>query len=108
MTGAALYVLLDRVDNAVTRADLGDLAELATLMEAAVQDFDPAIDANTSRMLSDRAAQVTTRLDAARRGVQAARRRMQEIRAACELRTYDRAGQAHNLAAGPNPTPHRF
>lgn len=108
MTGVALHSLLDRVDDAISRADLATLAELAAAMEAAVQDFDPAIDTKASRALSARAGQVAIRLDAARRGVQSARRRMHEIRAACDLRTYDRAGQAHALAAGPQPTARRF
>lgn len=108
MSGATLHSLLDRVDDAVGRADLIDLAELAAEMEAAVRDFDPAVDPQVSRALSDRAGRVASRLDAARRGVQSARRRMQEIRAACELRTYDRSGQAHNLSAGPQSAPRRF
>jgi hypothetical protein len=108
MKGTQLQSLLDRIDDAVTRADLADLAELATDMDAAIRDFDPAADPKTSHALSESAGRVANRLDAARRGVQSARRRMQEIRAACELRTYDRAGQSHNLSAGPQPTAHRF
>lgn len=108
MSVTMLQSLLDRVDDAVTRADLADLTELAGAMEQAMQEFDPAADPRALRLLSDRAGRIASRLDAARRGVQSARRRLQEIRAACELRTYDRTGRAQNLSTGPQPTSRRF
>ncbi len=108
MNAPMLHRLLDRIDDAVTRADLVDLAELVGAMEGAVQEFNLAADPKAASALSERARRIAGRLDAARRGVQSARRRLQEIRAACDLRTYDRTGQAHSLTAGTPPTAHRF
>ena len=108
MTGAQLHSLLEQVDEAVSRADLAGLADLATSLQTAIGSFDPASDPGLLRKLSERARRVTARLDAARRGVQSARRRLQDIRAASELRTYDRSGQTQSLTAGPLPTARRF
>lgn len=108
MRDVQLQTLLDQVDEAVSRADLTGLTDLTAALEIAVRDFDPATDPTLLRKLTDRAGRVAQRLDAARRGVQSARRRLQDIRTACELRTYDRAGQAQSLTAGPLPTARRF
>ena len=108
MKGDQLHALLEQVDEAVSRADLAALIRLADLVEAGAQGFNPAADPQGARRLAERAGRLAIRLEAARRGVQSARRRLSEIRAACELRTYDRAGQAQSLTAGPVPTARRF
>lgn len=105
---ARLQNLLDQVEVALGCGDLAELAQITAQMEQAVQGFDPAADPPRSRKMADQARRVAARLEAARRGVQSARRRLAEVRAACELRTYDRKGQAQSLSAAPLPTPHRF
>lgn len=108
MVANELQALLDQVESALGRGDLPELMRLTALMEEAVHSFDPAADRQRSRQMADQARRVAARLDAARRGVQSARRRLSDIRAACELRTYDSKGHAQNLSALRSPTPHRF
>lgn len=100
--------LLDTIEAAVKRADLTAMTAAAPMLEAALQGFDAAASLGRARRLSNHAARLTLHLEAARRGLQSAKRRLGDIRAACDLRTYDRQGQAQNLLGGPAPNTRRF
>lgn len=103
-----IEALLGTIEAAVKRADLTAMIAAAPMLEAALQGFEPAASLDRSRRLSDHASRLTLHLEAARRGLQSAKRRLSDIRAACDLRTYDRQGQTQNLLGGPAPSTRRF
>lgn len=103
MDKTPLEALLDAVEQAARRADLPALARLAPALEAEMACTPPS-DPALIRRLRGQAGRVARCLEAARQGVQAARRRLTEIRrAGGPLRTYDRQGQtlSHMSSAPP-------
>lgn len=98
-----LEALLEAVEQAARRADLTALARLAPALEAEMAGMPPA-DPVLIRRVRTQAGRAARYLDAACQGVQAARRRLNEIRrAGGPLRTYDRQGQTLSLMPSAEP-----
>jgi hypothetical protein len=94
----ALESLLDDMRARVRAADFAGLASLAPQLEAALADLDPRRDAGALRRLKVKADQNADLLDAARRGLRAARRRLEETRRAAQgLQTYDVKGRRADI-----------
>ncbi len=88
----SLTALLDEINASLRRGDFSDLASLTAAMQAAevrAQGTDPE-ELRQIRRLAERNART---MIAARRGIQAARRRIDEVMSAARgLVTYDRQG----------------
>ncbi|MCF8510044.1 MAG: hypothetical protein K9G43_01235 [Rhodobacteraceae bacterium] len=106
-----LEALLDDVRTAVRAANFSTLAQLAPQLEAALADLSEVSAKNdpaTIGRIKAKAEQNAPLLDAARRGISAARRRLEEVRRASKgLQTYDMRG--HRAEIAPiGPTAGRF
>lgn len=97
-----LEALLEEVRAALRRADFKRLAQLTPAIEAASATLDPSIGREALLRLREESATNAALLEAARRGIRAARRRVEEARSATRsLQTYDNTGKrADILAAG--------
>lgn len=101
MTGAddaggidPMAVLLDRVHAALSQADYGQLAPLTAEIEAELTRLETGRDSAALLRVQARAQRNATCLQATQRGFRAARRRVEEIRAARSgLVTYDTKGR---------------
>lgn len=99
--GAALEAVLQEVYLALRAGDLAGLAELCDRTEAALAGLPGLADARSAERLRELARRNAACLDAAARGIRAARRRVAEIRdAQTGTRTYDGKGR-YQVIAGP-------
>jgi len=99
--------LLDRTQEALVAGELMALSPLAEAMDrlaSSLGPVDPAI-VDRSRLKAERNGQL---LQAATRGVRAARGRIAEILAEPALTTYDARGQKGSLGQVSNQPPKRF
>lgn len=95
-----LESLLDQAADALLAGDLAALSDLAPRIEAAAPPQDPG----TLERLRAKARRNARLLDAAMRGVKAARHRVAEITRGPTLTTYDARGQkAEIVASGMMP-----
>ena len=95
---AQLEDLLEAAARAVALADYAGAAALVPQIEAALAQLGPQADARTLARLRRQAERNVVCLDAARRGLRAARRRMEEVRRSAQgLSTYDDKGKRHDL-----------
>ena len=92
--------LLDLTRDALLAGDLAALAGLDDRLSAVANAL-PALGLATARRLQHKAERNARLLQAAGRGLRAARDRMDEIAAGCGLATYDAKGRK---AALPGPT----
>lgn len=94
-----LESLLDDIRGRLAVADFAGLAGLAPALEATLANNALVKDPATLARVKAKAVENMTFLDAARRGVRAARRRMEEVRRATQgLQTYDGKGQRADIA----------
>ena len=107
---AALAALLEQEFTALRQADFADLDEIATDKEALLGALAaaPAPTAAALDALIVQANRNAACLQAASRGIRAARRRLAELRRAAEgLSTYDRNGRRNDAPAGRGRVEHR-
>ena len=91
---------LDAIRNALRAGDYAALAELAAQLDAAV-DHMRGLTAAEAHNLRQRAAETATFLAAARNGIRAARRRVDEVTGGpAALSTYDRDGRRSQAVQG--------
>ena len=103
-----LDTLLEDMARQVRRADFAALALLTPQLEAALAGFGGAIDPATMGRLRRKAEENAQLLDASRRGLRAARRRLEETRrASAGLQTYDGKGRRSEIIPD-GPTAGRF
>ncbi len=96
---ANLEQLLDAVRASTRSADFAALAELAPRLEAALADKSQFQQPGLLLRLKAKADENAAHLDAARRGLRSARRRLDEVqRAAKGLQTYDGKGRRADIA----------
>lgn len=101
-----LEALLDHTRDALIAGDISNLAALAEQVEALVADL-PQLDRPAAERLNQKANRNARLLQAAQRGVRAARQRVIEIQAGPALSTYDARGR-REVIEGPSPLrPHR-
>lgn len=101
----SLETLLDQVHAAALTADFTALVRLVPAVEAASAGFDPTRDPLAARRIGAKAQRNAACLDAARRGLRAAGRRLADLRdIGLRLRTYDRNGQAAEILLPVHPT----
>lgn len=99
-----LDALLDRMGEAARRADFATLAACAPEVEAAMASLPALTDRDEAERLQAKARRNARLLDAAQRGLAAARRRSAELRAGgTRLRTYDRSGRAAEILPPSQP-----
>jgi len=107
--GRALERLLDRMHAAVLAGNLSDLATVAPELEAALAGLATLDERALAERLRRKAARNATCLQAAARGLRAARRRIAEIRSARDgLQTYDGHGKRTELPQGRGRLAQRF
>ena len=97
-----LEALLDEVGHAVRKADYAALANLAPDLEMSLAQAEAAggdtLPRQRLELLKQKADINALLLDAARRGMLAARRRLDEVRRAARgLQTYDMRGQRSEI-----------
>lgn len=92
--GHPLETLLDQIYRVALAGQIENLAALVPRMEALLADFAGPVDQPLSDRLHQKAARNAICLQAAARGLRAARRRIAEIGAARDgLQTYDDRGR---------------
>ncbi len=96
----ALEDLLDQTRDALLAGDLAALAQLGPLVEAQT-DSPPRLDAAAARRLRTKADRNARLLQAAGRGINAARERLADITTGPTLTTYDARGRKAAFAAAP-------
>ena len=105
---ARLESLLDEVGARVRVADFAGLADLAPQLETALAEIGTPQDQKALLRLKAKADANAGLLDAARSGVRAARRRVEEVRRAAQgLQTYDAKGRRADIIP-VGPTTGRF
>lgn len=93
-----LETLLDRMQNCVKVADFSGLSDLLPALELALASLPQ--DASTLTRLKAKAERNAALLDAAKRGISAARRRLDEARRVQQgLQTYDGKGRREHLSS---------
>lgn len=102
---AALDALLDEVAAKIRAGDFAAMAPLAAEMDSALAQLSSAVPAPALERLR-RKAEVNARLlDAARRGIKAARRRIDDAKQVSQrLQTYDISGKRSDIAVGTTTT----
>jgi hypothetical protein len=103
---ARLESLLDQVVTALLSGDLAALSGLDVEIDAAVGAL-PALDAAAAKRLQRKAERNARLLQAAGRGLRAARERLAEVRSGPSLATYDALGRKSAIT-GPVPALGRF
>ena len=89
----ALEAILDEMRNCIIIADYSGLTGLTQQLDQAISNIRPK-NAESLQRLKSKAAHNATLLDAARRGITAARRRLEDARRAAQgLQTYDGQGR---------------
>ncbi len=105
---APLESLLDELRDRVRTADFSGLASLAPRLETALSEIGNPRDAGLLQRLKSKADENAALLDAARRGLRAARRRLDETRRTAQgLQTYDVKGRRADISP-VGPTAGRF
>ncbi len=105
---AHLETLLDDVRQHVKSANFTALAALAPQLEAALAEGGLTRNPAALRRIKQKADENAVLLDAARRGIRAARRRVEEARRVTTgLQTYDVKGRRAEIPPG-GPTAGRF
>lgn len=95
--------LLDQVYDALRRSEYGALAGLAASLDREMQRPSEAMTEAKLAIIRRKADRNAACLDAAQRGIKAARRRMADIRAtASGLVTYDRSGRRAEVSESRN------
>lgn len=90
--------LLDEMALCARRADFAGLGSLAPRIEAALGALGQGVDPNALYRWQGKAKENAQLLDAAGRGLRAARRRLEESRAARKtLQTYDKKGRKSDV-----------
>ncbi|MBL4917007.1 hypothetical protein [Szabonella alba] len=96
-----LETLLQETHTALRRGELSRLADLTRRTEQALQDLPAAPSERAVQHLRALAARNAACLEAAGRGIRAARRRLAEIRdAQAGMRIYDDQGRSRLIAPG--------
>lgn len=95
--------LMDQMREAILRAEIATAAALAADIEIALAQLCMPLSAGAMTRIKDKAARNMACLDAARRGIRAASRRVNDVRNAAKcVQTYDWKGQRADIAlAGP-------
>lgn len=94
---------------AIRIGDLAAMADLAERTETALADLDPQTDAERLKALRDQAGRNALALEAAAKGVRAARRRLAEVTSAREgVQTYDNAGNTQKIGGPTGAIKARF
>lgn len=96
-----LDTLLDQTRDALVTGNLGALAALSVQAEMLAASF-PRVDRQTADRLRSKADRNARLLQAAARGIKAARQRLSDIGAAATLSTYDARGRREVITA-PSP-----
>lgn len=100
--------LLDRIYGAVMAGDLSQIGAMGAEVEGLLADL-PRLDATLAEKMRQKATRNAACLQAAARGVRAARRRISEIRAAqAGLATYDGQGKRMDLAQNDGQLARRY
>lgn len=98
---AKLRDLFEREHDALVAGDLNGLDELAQSKSQLISNLGALRDVDAVQQLQQLATRNARLLEAARRGVVAARTRIQQIKSGgSELKTYDRSGQMQTLTSG--------
>ena len=98
---AGLEAVLAKLHDALLAADFPALARLSPALELALAGLSPKADRGMLERVERKAQRVAACAEAARNGVHAARRRIEEARdARSGLVTYDRHGLRQGLRAG--------
>ena len=97
---AQLELILDQTRDALIAGDLAGLAELASRVDELATAL-PGLDRPTAERLRRKADRNARLLQAASRGVKAARQRLKEIGSAATLSTYDALGR-REVIIGPS------
>jgi hypothetical protein len=98
---ARIALDLDRLQSALRRGALSDLPEIAASLEAEL-DGTGDLDAGALEAVRQKALRNAACLEAAARGVRAARRRLAEIRSMdAGFLSYDPAGRRDEAGAAP-------
>lgn len=92
--------LLDQTRDALLSGNIAALARLGPLVETQA-DLLPRLDATTADRLRRKAERNAQLLQAAGRGLRAARDRLTDITAGPTLTTYDQRGRKASLSAAP-------
>lgn len=101
--------LLDRIHGALLRGDLESVGMIGPEIATRVTELPALADVALARRLQDKARRNAACLEAAARGVRAARRRFAEItRARSGLVTYDGKGRSSTLAGDAGQLIRRF
>ena len=95
-----LEALLDQTRDALIAGDLADLSNLAAKVEVMAAAL-PQLDQPTADRLRQKADRNARLLQAAQRGIRAARQRINEINAGPSLSTYDARGR-REVIPGPS------
>ena len=104
----SLDTLLEDVALQVRRADFSALARLTPQLETALAGLGGTVDAAVMGRLQRKAEENALLLDASRRGLRAARRRLEETRrVGAGLQTYDGKGRRSEIISD-GPTAGRF
>ncbi len=104
-----LELAMTETSRAIRCGDLTKMAGLAARTEAALAELQPETDAVRIVALRDLAQRNATGLEAAGRGVRAARRRLAEITAARSGgKTYDNAGNTQKIGTADGALKARF
>lgn len=103
---ARLEDLLDQTRDALLAGNLTGLADLAGRVETLAQALS-GLDRQTANRLQRKAERNASLLQAALRGIRAARQRVAEIGAAASLTTYDAKGRREVLGGSTGLLPKR-
>ena len=95
-----LEVLLDLTRDALIAGDFAVLAQLSAQVEVLADAF-PRVDRQTADRLRSKADRNARLLQAATRGIKAARQRLSDISTASTLSTYDARGR-REVIVGPS------
>ena len=104
-----LEVVVFETAKAIRVGDLAAMADLAERTESALADLDPQTDAKRLKALRDLAGRNALGLEAAVKGVRAARRRLAEVTSARDgVQTYDNAGNTQKIGGPTGEIKARF
>lgn len=101
-----LEILLDQTRDALISGNFADLADIASVVERLSTSL-PPLDRPTAERLRRKADQNARLLQAANRGIRAARHRLDEISSGTSLATYDAHGRRALLPCWSGPQPKR-
>ena len=101
-----LELLLDQTRDALIAGNFAVLAQLSAQVEALADAF-PRVDRPTADRLRSKADRNARLLQAATRGIKAARQRLSDIGTASTLSTYDARGRREVIVGPSGFTPRR-